>query len=87
MIRPHSSLERLPLFAALLVLLLGLGFAATASPSNKGIVIDLVKLDGATIHEASGQVMWDMNVKAGDTEERKLRYVIQSPKDLMVLAD
>ena len=51
------------------------------------IVIDRIKLDGAIIHEASGQVIWDMNVKAGDTEERKLRYVIQSPKDLMVLAD
>jgi hypothetical protein len=51
------------------------------------IVIDRLKLDGATVHEASGQVVWDMNVKAGDTEERKLRYVIQSPRELMVLAD
>ncbi|MDA0940400.1 MAG: mucoidy inhibitor MuiA family protein [Bacteroidetes bacterium] len=51
------------------------------------IVIDRLKLDGATVHEASGQVVWDMDVKAGDTEERKLRYVIQSPRELMVLAD
>ena len=51
------------------------------------IVIDRLKLDGATVHEASGQVVWDINVKAGDTEERKLRYVIQSPRELMVLAD
>lgn len=51
------------------------------------IVIDRLKLDGATVHEASGQVVWDMNVKAGDTEERRLRYVIQSPRELMVLAD
>ena len=51
------------------------------------IVIDRLKLDGATVHEASGQVVWDMDVKAGQTEERKLRYVIQSPRELMVLAD
>lgn len=51
------------------------------------IVIDRLKLDGATVHEASGQVVWDMVVKAGDTDERKLRYVIQSPRELMVLAD
>ena len=51
------------------------------------IVIDRLKLDGATVHEASVQVVWDMDVKAGDTEERKLRYVIQSPRELMVLAD
>ena len=51
------------------------------------IVIDRLKLDGATVHEASGQVVWDINVKAGDTEERKLRYIIQSPRELMVLAD
>lgn len=51
------------------------------------IVIDRLKLDGATVHEASGQVVWDMDVKAGDTEVRKLRYVIQSPRELMVLAD
>lgn len=51
------------------------------------IVIDRLKLDGATVHEASGQVVWDMVVKAGETEERKLKYVIQSPRELMVLAD
>ena len=51
------------------------------------IVIDRVKLDGADLHEPSGQVMWDLTVKAGETESRKLRYVIESPKDLMVLAD
>lgn len=51
------------------------------------IVIDRLKLDGATVHEASGQVVWDMTVKAGETEERKLKYVIQSPRELMVLAD
>jgi len=51
------------------------------------IVIDRLKLDGATVHEASGQVVWDMEIKAGDTEERKLKYVIQSPRELMVLAD
>ena len=51
------------------------------------IVIDRLKLDGATVHEASGQVVWDMDVKAGDTEERKLRYIIHSPRELMVLAD
>ena len=51
------------------------------------IVIDRLKLDGATVHEASGQVVWDINVKAGDTEERKLRYVIQSPRELMVVDD
>jgi len=51
------------------------------------IVIDRLKLDGATVHEASGQVVWDLDVKAGQTEERRLRYVIQSPRELMVLAD
>ena len=51
------------------------------------IVIDRVKLDGADLHEPSGQVMWDLTVKAGETESRKLWYVIESPKDLMVLAD
>ena len=51
------------------------------------IVIDRLKLDGAKVHEASGQVMWDLTVKAGDLEERKMRYVIESPRELMVLAD
>ena len=51
------------------------------------IVIDRLKLDGATVHEASGQVVWDLEIKAGSTEERKLRYVIESPRELMVLAD
>ena len=51
------------------------------------IVIDRLKLDGAKVHEASGQVMWDLTVKAGDLEERKMRYVIEAPRELMVLAD
>lgn len=51
------------------------------------IVIDRLKLDGAKVHEASGQVVWDLTVKAGDLEERKMRYVIESPRELMVLAD
>ena len=51
------------------------------------IVIDRLKLDGAHVHEPSGQVVWDLHVKAGDTEQRRLRYAIQSPRELMVLAD
>lgn len=51
------------------------------------IVINRLKLDGGKVHEASGQVMWDLTVKAGDLEERKMRYVIESPRELMVLAD
>jgi len=51
------------------------------------IVIDRLKLDGAKVHEASGQVMWDLTVKAGDLEEPKMRYVIESPREWMVLAD
>ena len=51
------------------------------------IVIDRLRLDGASVKESSGQIMWDLNVKAGDTVTRKMRYVIESPRELMVLAD
>ena len=51
------------------------------------ISIDRLKLDGAHVHEASGKVVWDLEVKAGEQVERKLKYVIQSPRELMVLAD
>ena len=51
------------------------------------IVIDRVKLDGAELNKASGLVTWDLNVKPGDNETRTLRYTIESPRDLMVLAD
>ena len=51
------------------------------------IVIDRVKLDGAQLNKASGLVTWDLNVKPGDNETRTLRYTIESPRDLMVLAD
>jgi hypothetical protein len=51
------------------------------------IEIERLKLDGATVDEPTGRVVWDLNVAAGETEERKLRFVIQSPRELMVLAD
>jgi hypothetical protein len=51
------------------------------------ISIDRLKLDGAHVHEASGKVVWDLEVKAGEQVERNLKYVIQSPRELMVLAD
>ena len=54
---------------------------------TEDISIDRLKLDGAHVHEASGKVVWDLEVKAGEQVERKLRYVIQSPRELMVLAD
>ena len=51
------------------------------------IEIERLKLDGATVDEPTGRVVWDLNIAAGETEERKLRFVIQSPRELMVLAD
>ena len=51
------------------------------------IVIDRLKLDGATLNKTTGQVVWDMNIKPGETEIKTLRYTIESPRELMVLAD
>ena len=71
------------------------GSTAPSPPSNfqplslpaEEISIGRLKLDGAHVHEASGKVVWDLEVKAGEQVERILKYVIQSPRELMVLAD
>jgi hypothetical protein len=74
MIRPHSSLERLLLFAALLVLLLGLAFAATAAPNNKEIPVESA-IDHVVVYEQGAQV------------ERLSKVTLKSGTNVLVFTD
>ena len=57
MIRPHSSLERLLLAAALLALLLGLSFAAAAAPSSDNHEVPVESaIDHVVVYEQGAQI-------------------------------
>ena len=51
---------------------------------NEDIEINRLKLDGAGVNNDTGQVIWDLHIKAGEEEEKLFRYEVKSPKDAYV---
>lgn len=51
---------------------------------NEDIEINRLKLDGAEVNNDTGQVIWDLHIKAGEEEEKLFRYEVKSPKDAYV---
>lgn len=48
------------------------------------IEINRLKLDGADVEKATGRVVWDLTIGAGEEVQKTFRYEVKSPKELYV---
>lgn len=52
---------------------------------NDDIEVNRTRLDGGDVDEATGIVLWDRQIPAGESETISFRYEIRSPKEVPLM--
>lgn len=55
--------------------------------SNSGITVEPVELSGGRLNQQTGEIKWDLELKAQETKQIILTYSVKYPKDKTIILD